>query len=225
MLQAIERKYMAEKRYPTPAENVKIGALIDKQRAIYDAAWEEATRSRNLVSETRDASPQRVTGNLRGGSESQARTTQPLDLVKGMSSQSANSVPAGKASGSFGAAIGATSEHCIAGKRIDLPEKDEPAYGNLRPLSASEQPLGVPSPRGAAARRGSVAGVQGQLDLFVANCGEGLHPAVVPDKPKLLQTSTLIQTGLFRTGIDRVRSRGDAAHIHSGCPAIYVGLQ
>ncbi len=98
-----------------------------------------------------------------------------------------------------------------------LPEKDVSSYGKTRPLSASGQPGGAAPEAGRQAGRGAPA-LRGQFDLFVATRGQqppgqGHEPVVKVDRAKLAQSARLVETGQFRSGVNRVRSLADAAHI------------
>ena len=98
-----------------------------------------------------------------------------------------------------------------------LPEHDVSSYGQTRPLPPSGEPGGTASPSGPQAGRGAPA-LRGQLDLFVATRGQqppsqGHPPAVRIDRGRLAQSARLVETGQFRSGIDRVETLNDAAHI------------
>lgn len=100
----------------------------------------------------------------------------------------------------------------------ELPAQDVSTYGEARPLPTVRE-RGATEPTGGAApgRRGR-AQLRGQLDLFVATRGNaapdaGNEPAVRVDRPKLANAVGLAQIGQFRSGVERVRSMADAAHI------------
>ena len=122
----LERKIKSEGREPTSAENAKLDELTAEQRAIYEAAWAKATSSRNLSSDTSDASLNRPAMVL-GSSESQRLASIPGSLASGMSSQTANLVPSGNLSGN---AIGATSNKIIT---------DSQAGGKVNPAQDALQ--------------------------------------------------------------------------------------
>lgn len=95
----IERKVESEGRLNTPQEGARIRELVASQREIYDAAWLEATSSRNSDSVNSRPDENPVDRNLRGSAPSQASTFQSASLESGISSNSANRVPGGNDSG------------------------------------------------------------------------------------------------------------------------------
>jgi len=102
--EAVRRQADKEGRDPTPQEAAQLRDLEARQSAIYDAAWRSATSLRNAGSSTRV--PFRASdssGNLRGGSASQARTAYSAERVTGTPSTSKNSVPAGNDLGNISA--------------------------------------------------------------------------------------------------------------------------
>lgn len=100
----------------------------------------------------------------------------------------------------------------------ELPAQDISSYGKTRPLSSGQERGGVESPAGPDASGRAARGELPQLDLFVATRGQqppgqGQPPVVKVDRAKLATSARLVETGQFRSGIDRVRSLSDAAHI------------
>ena len=101
VVRRIQGDLVKEDRDPTPAEAATIRALETQQRAIYQAAWTEATSARNAASSS--SSPLRrkeSTGKRRGSAESQARQAYSAVQETGTPSTSANRVPAGNDAGS-----------------------------------------------------------------------------------------------------------------------------
>ncbi|MDO5504807.1 MAG: JAB domain-containing protein [Pseudoxanthomonas suwonensis] len=99
-----------------------------------------------------------------------------------------------------------------------IREQDVATYGETRPLQIGEERRGAAGASRVASGRGGTPAVSGQLDLFVATRGQaqpgqGKPPAVKIDKSRLAQRVGLIRTGQFRSGVERVKSLADAAHI------------
>lgn len=108
----IERKADAEQRDLTPEEAAERQELKDRQRRIYDSAWEAATRLRKSASDSKvplreiDSSGKRL-----GSSASNARGEVPPSSATGTPSTSKNLVPAGK---DLGSSTGITSATTLA---------------------------------------------------------------------------------------------------------------
>ena len=94
------------------------------------------------------------------------------------------------------------------------PAHDAAIYGDTRPLSPGQERNGVASADRVEAGRGSDA-LHNQLDLFVAAQGNGESdtPVVTVNRVKLAQSAKLIQTGQFHSGVERVETLADQAHI------------
>jgi hypothetical protein len=100
-VEEINRAADKEGRDLTPQEAREKFELQARQKALYDSAWEAATRRRNSPSDT--ARPLRSndsSGKRLSGDTSQARSTYSADRVTGTPSTSKNDVPAGNDLGS-----------------------------------------------------------------------------------------------------------------------------
>ncbi len=96
-----------------------------------------------------------------------------------------------------------------------LPEEDAASYGRTRALPDQSAGDSVAESPGSAAGRGTGSAVRNQLDLFVHTGKQEGRAAERPavDVGKLKQAASLVRTGEFRTGIARVETLDDAAHI------------
>ncbi|MBS0227702.1 MAG: hypothetical protein JSS23_03290, partial [Proteobacteria bacterium] len=96
--------------------------------------------------------------------------------------------------------------------------KEVSSYGHTSPLQDRAERGGVASPGSDAAGRRAHGVPAGQLDLFIATRknaepAQGHPPAVLVNRSKLAQRTKLVQTGQFRSGITKVETLADAAHI------------
>lgn len=96
-----------------------------------------------------------------------------------------------------------------------LVREDGASYGETRPLPDRQERGGVASPRGPEAAAGAPAAVQGELELFLPaeRPRRKRAPRAAYGAPRLAQSARLVRTGEFRTGIERVVTLEDAAHI------------
>jgi integrase len=94
-------------------------------------------------------------------------------------------------------------------RRTMLRSMETPARYHL-----DKERNGVASADRVEAGRGSAA-LRNQLDLFVAARGnvESDTPVVTVNRVKLAQSAKLIQTGQFHSGVERVETLADQAHI------------